>query len=120
MQEVPTLRLITLRRLLKGAPPPVLESRTPVATMFEHDAAFAVVVDATRAVCGTVSRDEAWFATDAAPAESVMSTSFVALEPEDDADTAAEALRARNADRVVVIARNGELLGVLTGADIMR
>jgi Mg/Co/Ni transporter MgtE len=115
MQEVPTLRLVTLRRLLaKEEPPAVLE---PTATVDSLDTRFAVVVDDGN-VRGTLSRDDAWFAPDGARADAVMSTRFVALEPEDDADTALEALRVHDADRVVVISRRGELLGVLTSADM--
>ena len=115
MQEVPTLRLVTLRRLLaKQAPPSVL---APTATVDAIDSRFAVVVDDGN-VRGTVSRDDAWFAPDGTPAEAVMSTRFIALEPEDDADTALEALRTHDVDRVVVISRRGELLGVLTSADM--
>jgi predicted transcriptional regulator len=123
--ELPTLRLATLRRLLKTKPAPLVFARdTPLRivdeALGELPQSTVVLVDRDHSLCGVLP--VANLAKDhdqAARADVAMSTSIVFLEPEHDVDAALASLEANHADHVVV-ALAGELLGVLSRADLER
>jgi CBS domain-containing protein len=123
--ELPTVRLATLRRLLKTKPAPLVFARdTPLRivdeALGELPQSTVVLVDRDHSLCGVLAvanlpadHDEA------ARADVAMSTRIVFLEPEHDVDAALATLDANHADHVVV-ALAGELLGVLSRADLER
>lgn len=124
-RELPTLRLATLRRLLKTKPAPLVFARdTPLRivdeALGELPQSTVVLVDRDHSLCGVLP--VANLAEDhdqSARADVAMSTSIVFLEPEHDVDAALATLEAHHADHVVV-ALAGELLGVLSRADLER
>jgi CBS domain-containing protein len=123
--ELPTVRLATLRRLLQTKPAPLVFARdTPLRivdeALGELPQSTVVLVDRDHSLCGVLAvanlpadHDEA------ARADVAMSTRIVFLEPEHDVDAALATLDANHADHVVV-ALAGELLGVLSRADLER
>ena len=123
--ELPTLRLATLRRLLKTKPAPLVFARdTPLRivdeALGELPQSTVVLVDRDHSLCGVLP--VANLAADhdqTARADVAMSTSIVFLEPEYDVDSALATLEAHHADHVVV-ALAGELFGVLSRADLER
>jgi CBS domain-containing protein len=125
MLEFPTLRLATLRRLVAHAPPPlVFACDTPIAIVEEALAelpfAKVVLVDAQHALCGVmVAGDLPTERASGVELETVMDTRIVFLAPEHDVEAALATLRAHQAEHVVVTLA-GELLGVLSRADLER
>jgi len=123
--ELPTLRLATLRRLLATKPAPLVFARdTPLRiveeALGELPQSTIVLVDRDHALCGVLAvADLPPDHERAARAEIAMSTRIVFLEPEHDVDAALATLDAHHADHVVVTLA-GELLGVLSRADLER
>jgi CBS domain-containing protein len=123
--ELPTVRLATLRRLLKTKPAPLVFARdTPLRivdeALGELPQSTVVLVDRDHALCGVLAAANLPEHHDqAARADVAMSTRIVFLEPEHDVDSALATLEANHADHVVV-ALAGELLGVLSRADLER
>jgi CBS domain-containing protein len=108
--DMPTLRLITLRRLLVGAPSPlVFERDTPLEIIAEARRevpnAKVVLVDRDHALCGVVGDG--------------ATSRIVFLEPEYDLDSALDALHAQHAE-FVVVSLAGSLLGVLSRDELER
>jgi len=106
--DLPTLRLVTLRRLLAGAPSPLVFARdTPLsiieAARREVPNAKVVLVDGDHTLCGVLGGGHG----------------IVVLEPEYDLQSALDALRAQHADYVVV-SLAGSLLGVLSRDELER
>jgi CBS domain-containing protein len=123
--ELPTVRLATLRRLLKTKPAPLVFARdTPLRivdeALGELPQSTVVLVDRDHSLCGVLAAANLPDDHDqAARADVAMSTRIVFLEPENDVETALATLQAEHADHVVV-ALAGELLGVLSRADLER
>jgi len=122
---MPTVRLRTLRRVVRGlAPPLVVSTMAPVGAVIEALAsspqATAVVVDVSHTVRGTVQLRELVGADADVAIERVMATHDPVMEPERDVDSARLELAARGADRVLVATSDGDLLGVLTRTDLER
>ena len=123
--ELPTLRLATLRRLISTKPAPLVFARdTPLRiveeALRELPQATVVLVDRDHALCGVLVVADLPDDRDlASRADIAMSTRIVFLEPEHDVDAALATLDVHHADYVVV-ALAGELLGVLSRADLER
>lgn len=123
--ELPTLRLATLRRLLATKPAPLVFAKdTPLRiveeALGELPQSAVVLVDRDHALCGVLAVADLPATHDgAARAEIAMSTRIVFLEPEHDVVAALATLDAHHADHVVVTLA-GELLGVLSRADLER
>jgi signal-transduction protein with cAMP-binding, CBS, and nucleotidyltransferase domain len=123
--ELPTVRLATLRRLLETKPAPLVFARdTPLRivdeALGELPQSTVVLVDRDHSLCGVLAAANLPEDHDrAARADVAMSTRIVFLEPEHDVDAALATLEANHADHVVV-ALAGELLGVLSRADLER
>lgn len=123
--ELPTLRLVTLRRLVRGTRPPLV---------FAHDVRVAVVqqafarepstvvvlVDDANVLCGTLRLADLSAMNDGCASVGDVMRVAPVLEAEDDIETARCAMNSAATDRVVVIDTAGELLGVLTDRDLER
>jgi Mg/Co/Ni transporter MgtE len=119
----PTLRLVTLRRLIrKSTPPLIVEASTKTslvsAALRKSPGATAVVVDSRRVLQGTVRLAELVAAPNDEPIERAMSTTTPQLEPENDTESARLWMDARHTDRVLVVSPDGALMGVLTRGDL--
>ncbi|MBA3464007.1 MAG: CBS domain-containing protein [Deltaproteobacteria bacterium] len=118
--ELPTLRLTTLRTLTRHAPPlAVVHVSTPLEdllpALLDHRV-WVVVVDDSGVLCGVLSGDDAVRALKCDPGGWVadhMARSSIMLDAECELDEAWDAVRAENADHVLVVSAKGELLGVL-------
>jgi Mg/Co/Ni transporter MgtE len=124
-EDVPTLRLVTLRRLVKGvAPSLVFEETTPLESIAEalHDDpdATAVLVDRDSVLQGTLRLAELADWEGDVPAAWVMERGAPVLEAENDIEAARYAMRKGDTDRVVIVSPSGELLGILTDRDLTR
>lgn len=122
--EQPTLRLVTLRRLVRGTQPPiVLAQNTCVADVIHalDGAASSVVVlvDEDNVLKGTLRIGDLHSTDRMASAGDVMRDAPV-LEAEQDIETARTVMSSGATDRVIVIGTTGELLGVLTERDVER
>ncbi len=123
--ELPTVRLATLRRLLAGSITPLVFHReTPLSiieeALWDVPLAKVVLVDPEGALCGVLTgMDLPLVREHAATAESAMSERIVFLEPEHDVETAIATLQFNHAEYVVV-ALAGDLVGVLSRADLAR
>lgn len=123
--DVPTLRLVTLRGLVRATVPPiVIGVGTSVEfvrrALAESPAAVAVVVDATSVLVGTIALDELASCAGDAAIERVMSATTAILGPEQDIDAARTAMHAHGTDRVIVVDHDGSLLGLLRAGDLKR
>jgi|SRR5450755_1086635 predicted transcriptional regulator len=121
--ELPTLRMSTLRRLLRQTVPPiVIDPSTPIATVARTLAALpgatAVLVDASLVLRGTLAIDELDGPSDHAAEAIAVKTPM--MEPETDLDSARMTMQLAGVDRVLVVAFNGQLLGVITRDDLDR
>lgn len=122
--ELTTVRLATLRRLLRTKPAPLVFARdTPLRivdeALRELPQATVVLVDRDHSLCGVVVVADLPSGDHAARADVAMSTRIVVLEPEHDVEAALATLDAHHADHVVV-ALAGALLGVLSRSDLQR
>lgn len=123
LDEQPTLRLYTLRRLVRRTVPPIIfDHATPIGivedVLSQVPSATAVVIDEARVFQGTVRLIDLADRDRTAPIERVMTDVTPILLAEDDIDAAESAMRSFETDRIVVIAPDGELLGVLTDSDL--
>lgn len=121
LDEMPTLRLVTLRRLVRRTVPPVVfEQETPLGViedvLQQIPAATAILVDGARIYQGTLGLPDVRGCDRTQSAEQAMTIDTPVLRAEDDVDVARSAMR--TTDRVLVIAPDGELLGVLTIDDL--
>jgi hypothetical protein len=109
--DAPTLRLVTLRRLVAQRPSPLIvdvaEAGTIVHELSVGCARVAVLVDADGAFCGTLCPGDAQPIVDAP-----------VLLAEADRNEARSAMVTHGCDRVIVATATGELLGVLVAADL--
>src|SRR4051812_45430344 len=122
--RLPTPRLATLRRLVAHLPPPLVFAReTPIAivqqALWELPFAKVVLVDRDHSPCGVLVARDLPTAPTPKIVEQIMDTRIVVLAPEHDVEGALATLRAHRAEHVVVT-RAGELLGVLSRADLER
>lgn len=124
--DLPTLRLSTLRRLLARSPPlDVFDQTTPLSeierALCSSCASIAILVDSMNILRGTVSHAELERIDDhAAPAEAVMSRRVVSMLPETDIEAAYVTMMVHRTDHVLVVTASGELLGALSKADLER
>jgi len=123
IDELPTLRLVTLRRLVRRTVPPIVfDQATPLGVVEDALAqvpdATAVLVDTSRVYQGTLRLPDLVFCDRTAPAEEAMSIVTPVLFGEEDLAAARTAMSSADTDRVLVIAPDGELLGVLTERDL--
>jgi predicted transcriptional regulator len=121
--ELPTLRMSTLRRLLRQTVPPiVIDPSTPIATVARtlaaQPGATAVLVDASLVLRGTLAIDDLDGPNDHAAEAIAVKTPM--MEPETDLDSARMTMQLAGVDRVLVVAFNGQLLGVITRDDLDR
>jgi CBS domain-containing protein len=123
--ELTTVRLATLRRVLKTKPAPLVFARdTPLRiieeALRELPQATVVLVDQDHALCGVlVVADLPNVHERGSRADIAMSTRMVVLQPEHDVEAALASLHTHHAEHVVV-ALAGELLGVLSRGDLER
>lgn len=123
IDELPTLRLVTLRRLVRRTVPPIVfDQKTPIGVVGDILAqipdATAVLIDGSRVYQGTLRLHDLSACDRTSPAEQVMSILTPVLLGEEDIDAAQAAMSSSDTDRVLVIAPDGELLGVLTDRDL--
>ena len=123
--DTPTLRIITLRRIVaRRAPPLVFDSRTTIAviidTLQQTSTSFAALIDSTGVLRGTLCIADLADIDRNACADAVMVTNAPIVRPEDDIDEAHLEMTAHGADRVLVVESSGVLLGVLTERDLIR
>ena len=122
--DLPTLRMMTLRRLLATVPQPlVVEASTEVAAveagLREKRAGVAVVVDNGGVLRGTLQLEDLAACAGHTHADEVMATANPALEPESGLEDAEQSF-AGGCRCVLVVASTGQLLGVLTKRDLDR
>lgn len=123
IDELPTLRLVTLRRLVgRTQPPVVFDQATPIGVVEDvlerQPSATAVLVDGAHVYQGTLRLADLADRERTLPAERVMAIGTPVLQAEDDLEAARLAMQRSETDRVLVIAPDGELLGVLTDRDL--
>ena len=125
-EDVPTQRLVTLRRLVSGrSHPPVFDQRARIhaveGALREAPEAVVVLVDHAGVLQGTL-RLEDLHAGDARSmhVEAVMAREAPIMDPESSLEAAMSVMQAHQADRVLVVTPSGELLGVLTDDDLRR
>jgi Mg/Co/Ni transporter MgtE len=117
MDEIATLRMRTLRMLLRRSTVPlvVIEESATLEdvrrVVRERRAPLVVVVDAEHALLGTVSPAQL-AGDDGAP------TRVAALRAEEDVDATAARVLAEDLAYVLVIESTGELIGILSAAAI--
>lgn len=117
MDEIATLRMRTLRMLLKRSTVPLVVIQESAAVedvrriVRERGAPLVVVVDADQALLGTVSPAQL-IGDDTAPAR------VAALVAEEDVDATALRVIADDLAYVLVIEPTGELIGILSAAAI--
>lgn len=106
-EDAVTLRLHTLRMLLKRASLPLSivdeSAATEEVNRLARDAPLIVVVDRERALVGTVS---------------LVPARVAALVAEEDVDAAAERVLADDLGYVLVTEGNGDLIGILSAGSI--
>jgi len=125
-QDLPTLRLRTLRRELVGVLPPiVLDARAPLIeverALIDAGGGLAILVDASGVFQGTVSLAELRAADDGrAAAATRMSSRVPMMEPESEVEGAMRAMGHAGVEHVLVVAADGALLGVLSRRDLER
>ena len=118
--DLPTLRLTTLRTLTRHAPPlAVVHVSTPLANlepMLVDERSWVVAVDDDGILRGVLSHDDAEYAlridhdgwvTD------YMARSSITLDAECEIAEACAAVEAEGVDHVLVVSPGGELLGVV-------
>jgi predicted transcriptional regulator len=123
--ELPTLRLVTLRRLVRGTRPPLVLGQdvcvADVQQAFAREPSTVVVlVDDANVLCGTLRLADLSQVNDGCASAGDVMRAAPVLEAEDDIETARYAMNSAATDRVVVIDTEGELLGVLTDRDLER
>ena len=121
--DLPTLRLVTLRRLLSNTVPPlVFDTSANIAAMKaalrDSPSSIAVLVDHDNILHGTVCLADLAAVDGAQPASTVMATATPVLAAENDVEAAYLEMFTHHADRVLVVDPTGRLLGVLTMRDL--
>ena len=118
--EAPTLRLTTLRTLVRHAPPlAVVPLSTPLADLAEvliDHRVWIVVVDTDGMLAGVLSSENAMRALRCDPDGWVsdhMARASILLSAEADIDEAWAAVIHEDADHVLVASAHGDLLGVI-------
>jgi CBS domain-containing protein len=120
--EIITLRLKTLRRLLgRERPLRVFDAGTSIGEVrweLAGTSAIAAIVGIDGVLSGTASfEDLSGFDPDVAVGD-VMDRAAPTAEAELEVEDAWHLLQERHADRVVVVSPSGELLGILTSAEL--
>ena len=123
--EQPTLRLVTLRRLVRGTRPPVVLAQdarvADVRRAFASEPSMVIVlVDDANVLRGTLRLADLSAMNDSCASAGECMRAAPVLQAEDDIDTARCVMSSAATDRVVVIGTGGELLGVLTDRDLER
>lgn len=123
--DVLTLRLVTLRSLLRATIAPVVVGvGTSVEfvrrVLREMPAAICVVVDPTNTLLGAIELHELTACAGDVAVERVMSSATAIVRPEQDVEALRRAMRASDADRVIVVDHDGSLLGALRAGDLNR
>lgn len=121
--EVPTLRLMTLRNALRDRPEPLVFTgaalvREVRAALGTRTDAIAVVVNDSYQLVGTLRASELQGRHDNDRVDTAISQETPVLRGEDKVDAAAAAMSRSGTDRVVVVGVNDELLGVITEVDL--
>ena len=122
--ELPTLRLRTLRRLLAGRPIVALHHAMPVAVaraLFrEARVPIAAVVDeGGDTLCGTIAwRDLRRVDDGERSLGEVMEHDYVTVAAESDLDAALAMMTEHGVDHVIVVGVDGELVGILDAHDL--
>lgn len=118
--EAPTLRLTTLRTLVRHAPPlavvPLSTPLTDLAEILLDHRVWIVVVDAAGMLTGVLSGEDALRALKCDPDGWVadhMERSSILMGAEADIEDAWAAARAEDASHVLVASAHGDLLGVI-------
>ncbi|HEY1815695.1 MAG TPA: CBS domain-containing protein [Kofleriaceae bacterium] len=120
--EIITLRLKTLRRLLgRERPLRVFDAGTSIGEVrweLAGTSGIAAIVGFDGVLSGTASfEDLSGFDPDVAVGD-VMDRAAPTAEAELEVEDAWHLLQERHADRVVVVSPSGELLGILTSAEL--
>jgi CBS domain containing-hemolysin-like protein len=120
--EMPTLRLVTLRRLVRrSAPVTVVHASTTAKTVSvllrASPRSTAVVVDRDGVLLGTLCLEDLAGVDPSDTADHAM-VEVPIMAPEHDADAALVAMYTHARDRVLVVDADGRLLGVLTRRDV--
>lgn len=124
VDDMPTLRLVTLRRLVRQAIPPVVLAQDARVVDVERalrlqPGTVAVLVDRSNVLQGTLRLGDLDRAGgDQGERAAHLMRPAPVLEAEHDIEAARAAMSMSGTDRVVVIGTSGELLGVLTDGDV--
>jgi CBS domain-containing protein len=115
--------MLSLRRLIRDSVPPiVLEPSTPTSTVARMVAsrpgAIVMLIHASFVVCVTLALEELEGPSQHAADWLAVKTPM--LEPETDVESARTTMLLTGVDRVLVVARTGQLLGVITRMDLDR
>jgi CBS domain-containing protein len=119
--EAPTLRLRTLRMLLRRTPAPqIFDAWTPVEdiALVLQGGGTAVIVDDSNVLCGTLTLDDVASHDPHLPAAELMQAAPLVLLPEEDPEVARVAMSRTHTDRIAVADHRGELLGILSAQDL--
>jgi len=119
-----TLRLITLRLLVRDTAAPIIFDVAVAIgeverVLREQPEATAIFVDGG-VLQGTLRLEDLFAIDPAERAENVMSREAPVIVAENDLAAAQRAMAASHANRIVVVNPAGELLGVLTEWDLLR
>ena len=123
--DEPTMQIYTLRALT-SAPVVLVELATPLdelrTLLVERRVPALAVVDDDRALAGIVTRTDVLAASDAArpTARDVMSSYVIALPASATVENAAALMAHEGIGQVVVVGKDGELLGMVSALDIAR
>jgi CBS domain-containing protein len=121
--ELPTLRLVTLRRLVRGtASPIVFDQETHVdeieVALQGAPGAVVILVDGAGVLQGTLRLGDLRQLDPAARAAHVMSRGTPMIDAENDIEAARLLMKCSATDRLLVVTPTGELLGVVTDGDL--
>lgn len=123
LDDLPTLRLRTLRRLLAGRPIIALHHAMPIAVaralVLEARLPIAAVVDhGANTLCGTLAWRELRRGPDGGIVADVMDAEYVTIAAESDLAAAKALMEEHGVDRLVVIGARGDLLGIVDANDL--
>ncbi|MBV8759860.1 MAG: CBS domain-containing protein [Deltaproteobacteria bacterium] len=122
-EETPTLRLTTLRRLVRSSEPPLIVAASTKtadvsAALKRSPRSTAVIVDEENVLQGTARLADLTAASSDDPIALAMSTTTPQLMPENDVESARLVMDAQHTDRVLVVSSTGGLVGVVTRSDL--
>jgi Mg/Co/Ni transporter MgtE len=120
--DIPTLRLKTLRRMLgRDRVLRVFDARTSIGEVrweVGNTHGIAAIVDHEGVLSGTVSLEDLAAGEPDRPVGDVMDRASPMAPAELEVEDAWQLLQEHHADRVVVVSPSGELLGILTVAEL--